>query len=116
MKDHGGNVLGGVGLAVDVDFACAAHIPLDGDNGAVRVGDGLAFCHLAYQPLPVLGKGYHRRRGAGAFGIGDNNGFAALHDRYAAIGGTQIDTDDLSHKSVLLFLLGPPPAAKELSF
>ena len=70
---------------------------LDGDNGAVRVGDGLALGDLADETLAVLGKGHDRRRGASALRVGDNGRFAALHDGDAGIGGAQVDTDNLAH-------------------
>ena len=42
LQDHGGDLLGRVVLAVDVDLAVAAHVPLDGSHGAGGVGDGLS--------------------------------------------------------------------------
>ena len=85
LQDHGGDLLGGVALAVDGHFVVGAHLPLDGGNGAVRVGDGLALCHLAHHALAGLGEGHHRRGGAGAFRVGDDNGFAALDDRHTGV-------------------------------
>jgi hypothetical protein len=32
----------------------AAHEALDGENGVLRVGDGLALGHLPHQPLAAL--------------------------------------------------------------
>ena len=100
LEHHGADLLGGVALAVHGDLVIRAHLPLDGRDGAVGVGDGLTLGHLANHPLSVLGEGHHRGGGAVAFGVGDDDGFAALHDRYAAVGGTQVDTDDFRHNFV----------------
>ena len=85
LQDHGADLLRGVGLAVHVHLVIAAHFTLDGRNGAVGVGDGLTLCHLAHHTLAGLAECHHRRGGAVALGVGDDNGFAALHDSHAAI-------------------------------
>jgi len=46
----------------------AAHQALDGENGALGIGDGLALGDFAHQPF--LGEGDDGRRGAAAFGVG----------------------------------------------
>ena len=43
----------------------AAHEAFDGVDRVLRVGDGLALGHLAYQPLAALRERYYRGRGAG---------------------------------------------------
>ena len=88
LKDHGADLLGSILLAVDVHLVVGAHLTLDGDNGAVGVGDSLALGHLAHHTLAVLGKSHHRGSGAVAFGVGDNDGVAALHNRHTAVGRT----------------------------
>ena len=85
LQDHGADLLGGVALAVHGDLVVGAHLPLDGRDGAVGVGDGLALCHLAHHPLAGLGERHHRRGGAVALRVGDDHGLAALHDGHAAI-------------------------------
>ena len=87
---------------VDGHAVVGAHLTLDGGDGAVGVGDGLALGDLADHALAVLGKSHDGRGGAGAFGVGDDDGFAAFHDGYAGIGSTQVDTDDLGHNVFLL--------------
>ena len=70
---------GGVLLAVDVGALPAlAHVPLDAAERAVGVGDGLALGYLTDQHLAGLGERDDRRRGAGAFGVGDDDGIAAF--------------------------------------
>ena len=88
LQDHSGNFLGGVGLAVHVHLIVATHLSLDGDDGAVRVGDGLALCHLADHSLAVLRKGHDGGGGAVAFCVGDDDGFAALHDSHTGVSST----------------------------
>ena len=88
LKNHGGNFLRCVVLAVDGYLVVAAHVSLDGRYGAVCVGNGLTLCRLADQSLAVLGKCHNRRGGTDTFRIRDNGGLAALHDCYTAIGCT----------------------------
>ena len=61
----------------------AADQPLDGEEGAVRIGDGLALGDLADQPLAAVGEGHHRGGGAVAFDVIDDLGVAAFHHRHA---------------------------------
>ncbi len=91
---HGGVAVGGandfVGDAFEflldlVEFA--AHEALDGIDGVARVGDGLALGRLADEPFAALGERDDGRRGALAFGIFQNERFAAFHDGHAGVGG-----------------------------
>ena len=84
-------------MAVDGDLVVGAHFALDGDDGAVRIGDGLALGDLADEALAVLGEGHDRRSGAGAFRVGDDGGLAAFHNGDAGIGGAKVNTDNLAH-------------------
>ena len=70
---------------------------LDGTDGPLGVGDGLALGHLAHQALPAVLKGHDGGCGAVPFGVGDDDGFAALHNGHAAVGGAKVDADDLTH-------------------
>ena len=85
LKDHGADLLRGVLLAVDAHLVVRAHLTLDGDDGAVGVGDGLTLGHLAHHTLAVLGKCHYRGGGAVALCVGDDDGFAALHDSHTAV-------------------------------
>ena len=62
--------------------------------GVVGVGDSLTFCNLTHHTLAVFERN-NRGSCAGAFGIGDNNGFAAFKDSNTGIGRTKVDTDNL---------------------
>ena len=104
LQDHGADLLGGVVLAVHAHPVVAAHLPLDGCNGAVRVGDRLPLGDLTHHALAGLGEGHDGRGGAVALGVGDDDGLAALHHCYAGIGGTQINTDHFRHILVLLYI------------
>ena len=85
LEDHGADLLGGVALAVNGHFIIAAHLPLDGRDGAVRIGNGLAFSHLTHHALAGLGESHHGRGGPVALRIGDDHSLAALHDGHTAI-------------------------------
>ncbi len=93
----GADLLRGVLLAVDVDVPARAHVALDRADRAVGVGDGLALGHLADQHLAALGEGDDRRGGAGALGVGDDDGVAGLEDRDDGVGGAEVDADGLGH-------------------
>ena len=103
LKDHGADLLRRVALAVDVHLVVGAHLTLDGDDGAVRVGNGLTLGDLAHHTLAVLADGQNGGGGAVALSVGDDDGLAALHHGNAGIGGTQINTDDLRHNDCLLY-------------
>ena len=75
-----------------MDFVIGAHLTLDGDDGAVGVGDGLALSHLAYHALAGFGKCHNGRSGPGTFGVGDHIGFAAFNDGHTRVGCTKVDT------------------------
>ncbi len=120
LQHHGADLARGVALAARLDpgiavvrldnlvgdhvgvlfrhrvFEVAPDKALDGEKGVFRVGHALAFGRLADQTL-VLGEGYHRRCGPGAFGVLDHLGFLAFHDGNAGVRGAKVDTDDLAH-------------------
>ena len=75
----------------------AADEALDGEQRVGRVGDGLALGRRADQDLAIIHVGDDGRRGAGTFGVLDDLGGVALHDRDARVGGAQVNTDDFSH-------------------
>ena len=96
-QDASGDLLGVVGLAVDVDGPVGAHVALDGPDGAAGVGDGLTLGHLTDEHLAVLGEGHDGWGGTGTLGIGDDDRVAALEDGDDGVGGAEIDTDCLGH-------------------
>ena len=80
LKNHSRDFLRGIGFVIDGDFVVAAHMSLDGNDGAVRVGNSLALCQLAYQSFTGLGEADDGRSQTRAFGVRDNDRFAAFHD------------------------------------
>src|SRR5690606_16824516 len=89
-----------VGHAADllgVLFIGVAHEALDGVNGVLGVGDGLALGGIAHLAFAVFHKGHDAGRGALPFAVGNHHGFAAFHYGNAAVGGPQVDSDDLAH-------------------
>ena len=97
LEDHCRDLLRGIGLAVDVYTVVRAHVALDGNDGAVRVGHSLALCHLTDHALAVLGERDNRRGRARAFRVRDDDGFAALHNGYARVCRTEVNTNDFAH-------------------
>ena len=79
LKDHCGNLLGRIFLAVDGYTVICTHLSLDGGDCLLRVGHCLTFCRLAYQTFSVLCKRYNRGCCSCAFCIGDNGGLSAFH-------------------------------------
>src|SRR4030095_12241139 len=79
-----------------------AHEALDRKDGVLGVGDGLTLGNLADQALAALGEGHDRGGRAVALGVGDDLRLAAFHHGDHAVGGPQVDSDDLAHWSLLL--------------
>ena len=100
LQDHGGDLLGRIALSVDGHLIVRAHMALDGADGTLGVGNCLALGHLTDHTLAGLGEGHHRGGGAGAFGVGDNDGFAALDHGDAGVGGAKVNTNNFSHSCI----------------
>ena len=98
LQDHSADLLGSVLLAVQGHLVVGTHLTLDGRNGVLGVGDGLTLCDLTDQTVTGLGEANNRRGGAGALGVCDDDGFAALHDSHAAIRSTKVNANDFAHK------------------
>jgi hypothetical protein len=73
----------------------APHEALDGEDGVLRVGHGLALRDLADEALTVLAEPDDRRRRATALGVWDDDGVAPLHHRHDGVGRAQVDADHL---------------------
>ena len=71
--------------------------PLDRVQRVLRIGDRLTFGRRADQDFIAVGVGDDRWRCARTLGVFNHLGLAALHDRDARVGGTQIDANNLSH-------------------
>ncbi len=74
-----------------------SHEALNGVNRVFGIGDGLPLGDLAHQALAGLGERHHRRCGAPALFVGDDLGFATLHDRHDRIGSAKVDAYNLRH-------------------
>ena len=103
-QDHSGDLLRGVVLAVNGHLVRRAHLSLDGGNGALGVRDRLLLCNAADDAFAVLLECHNRRRGARAFGVGDDDSLAALNNGNAGIGCTKVNTDDLCHNNYLPYI------------
>ena len=119
LQNHGRNFLGSVFLAIDVDdgtailalhdivgdglalfgsfVVAAADEALHGRNGVLRVGDSLVLSGLANNTLAVFAEALDRRSGAVAFGVHQNGGLIAFHNRHRGVRGAQVDTQNLAH-------------------
>ena len=75
----------------------ASHETLDAENRFLRVGDGLALGRFAHLALTAVDEGDDGRRRALAFRVCNDHRFVALHDGDAAVGGTQINSNDFTH-------------------
>ena len=119
LQNHSRNFLGGVFLAIDIDDGTAIlalhHVVGDGlalfggliiaaadkalhrRNGVLGVGDSLVLGGLADNTLAVFAEALDRRSGAIAFGVHQNGGLIALHNRHRGVRGAQVDTQNLAH-------------------
>ena len=119
LQDEGGDLRGRVFLAVglhpgvtivaahdlvghqrlvlldDGIVEAAADQALDGEDGVLRVGHGLALGRLADQDLAVLAERDHGGRRPRSFGVFDHLRLSAFHHGDTGIGRSQIDTDYL---------------------
>jgi hypothetical protein len=121
LQDEGGNLRGRVFLAAGLHpgvAVVAAHDlvghqrlvllddgiveatadqALDGEDGVLWVGHGLALRCLADQDLAVLAERDHGGRRPRAFGVFDHLCLPAFHHGDTGIGRSQIDADHLGH-------------------
>ena len=104
LQNHRGNFLRRILFAVDIDLAVGTHITLDGNNGAVGVGDRLTFCDLTDHTLARLGESDDRRSRARTLRIRNDNRFAAFINGNARVRSTKVYTNDFSHNKYLRYL------------
>ena len=117
LKDHGADLLGREVLAVNVHDGTAAlavldvvrdrldllgdlavltaHKALDGEDGVLRVGDGLVLSRLADHAVAVGTEANDRRSGTVALGVNDNGGLPAFEHGHRRVGRTQVNAQDL---------------------
>ena len=89
-----------------------AHKALDGEDGVVRIGDGLALGRVADLPLSAFGECDDRRSGPLAFVVDDDGRLVAFHHSHARVGGSKINSNNFTHNIKLLFLIIQRFAAK----
>ncbi len=83
-----------------LDFGIAVlapHEALDGKNGVLGIDDGLVAGHAPDQPLAILIDRHHGRDEPFPLRRGDDDRFAAHHDRADRVRGAEIDSDDFTH-------------------
>ena len=78
-------------------FEAPSDQPLDREDRVLRVRHGLPFCRCTDQHFAVVGVRDDRRRCPSAFRIFDDLRLAAFHDGDAAVGRTEIDSNDFGH-------------------
>ena len=122
LENHCADFLGREFLALDVDAGSVvvaadhrvgnagdftvdlvvglAHEPLDGEHGVLGVGDGLTLCGVADLALAALRESHYRRGSPLAFVVDYDRRLVTFHHCDAAVGGTEVDSDDFSHDIV----------------
>ena len=100
-ENHGADFLRRVAFPGDGLAPVRAHMALDGRNRAVGVDCCLTLRRAADEPFAAVGECHDGRRCALALIVRDDNRAAALNHGDAAVGGTQVDTDDFAHKVTL---------------
>ena len=84
----------------------AAHEALDGEDGVLRVRDGLALGDRADEALAGLRERDDGRGRAAALRVLDDRGLAAFEDGHARVRGAQVDANGLAHGVGGLLQLG----------
>jgi hypothetical protein len=83
-------------------FVATPHEALDRVDGVLGIGHRLALGDLADQTLAGFGEGDNRGGGPAPFGVGENLGLSPFQHGDHAVGGAQVDSDDLAHEQFLL--------------
>src|SRR3990170_729517 len=73
--------------AVEVQVVAPPHPPLDGEDGAVWVGDSLQPGQLPHEPASIPEKADHRRRQATALGVRYDHRSTAIQVGHGRVGG-----------------------------
>ena len=119
LKNHGRDFLGCVKTVIDGNAAgvvitfghlvapvtdffghlieAAAHETLHGSNGIFRIGNGLALGRVTHFAFTIFQESHHRRGGSSTLFVGDHYRFITFHYSYAAVGGTQVNSDYFAH-------------------
>ena len=97
LQDERGDLLRRERLVVDLLGPVGAHVPLDGADGPVDVGDCLPLGDLADEHLAVLGEGDDRRGRPGTLGVRDDGGVSTLEDGDDGVRRAQVNSDRTCH-------------------
>ncbi len=84
-KNHCGNFLRGILLAVDSDLIIATHMSFNGYDRSVAVGNRLTFSNLTDESFAVFLETNHRGGCSRTFCVCYNDRLAAFHNGYARI-------------------------------
>ena len=109
-EDAGGDLLGGVLLAVDLDGPVGPHVPLDRTDRPVGVRDRLALGDLSDENLALF-EGDDRRGRSRPLGVGDDSRLTSVKGGDDAVRRAEIDSDRACHvclSSLIVFLPGRP--------
>ena len=100
-ENHGADFLRRIAFPGDGLAPVRAHMALDGRNRAVGVDRRLTLRRAADEPFAAVGERHDGRRCALTLIVRNDGCAAALNHGDAAVGGTQVDTDDFAHKVTL---------------
>ena len=103
-QHHGADILRCILLSVNVNLVRGTHFTFNGNNGPVGIRNGLALCYLADKSFSVFGESYNRRSCTAAFRVCDDDRLSAFHNGDAAVGCTQVNTDNLAHNLIPPFI------------
>ncbi|ELY37977.1 putative NAD-specific glutamate dehydrogenase [Halalkalicoccus jeotgali B3] len=96
LEDHRRELFGRVLFALDLDgIIVLAHVAFDRGDRPVGVLDRLVLRRFADEPFAVVGEGDDRRCRPVALAVDDDLGIPTFHDRKGAVGGPEIDTENL---------------------
>ena len=104
-QNHRRDLLRRIALVVDRHFIIRSHVPLNGDDRPVGIGNRLTLCRLTDDAGTVLLERYHGRGRPRTLRVCDDDGLAAFHHRHARIGRAQVDTDNFTCHNAFISLL-----------
>ena len=82
-----------------------AHETLDRVDGALGVSNGLTLGGVTYLAFASVDKRYYRRCSVASFAVRNHDGVVAFEYGNAAVGGSEVDTYDLSHNVVCVCVI-----------
>ena len=98
-QDHGRDLLGREGFGPERNAHVLAHLPFDRLHGALGEEDRLVARRLADDQLPVHIQSHDRGQNGLSVGGLQHHGLAVANDRHAAVGRSEIDSQDGVHRN-----------------